>query len=104
AFTGTSKASLIASIMDRDPQPMSEVQPMTPRSLERLVQACLMKNPDERIETAHDVALQLRWISESSSVIEGPVVRRRKRFAPWIATAIAAALAVASTALYLRER
>lgn len=104
AFTGTSKASLIASIMDRDPQPMSEVQPMTPRSLERLVQACLMKNPDERIETAHDVALQLRWISESSSVIEGPVARRRKRFAPWIATAIAAALAVASTAMYVRER
>jgi serine/threonine protein kinase/Tol biopolymer transport system component len=104
AFSGTSKASLIASIMARDPPPMSEVQPLTPRSLERLVQACLMKNPDDRIETAHDVALQLRWISESSSVIEGPVVRRRKRVAPWVVAGLFAAVAIAFAALYLRER
>jgi serine/threonine protein kinase len=104
AFTGTSKASLIASIMDRDPRPMSEVQPLTPRSLERLVQACLMKNPDDRIDSAHDVAMQLRWISESSSVIEGPAVRRRKKVAPWMFVAFFALLAVGLAAAYLRER
>lgn len=64
-FEGGSDASLIASILERDPPLISSLQPLTPPALDRLVKSCLAKDPDERIQTAHDVMLELRWIGES---------------------------------------
>ena len=104
AFNASSKASLIAAILDRDPQPMSEIAPMTPPPLERLVRACMAKDPEERMQTAHDVALELRWIGESSSMSEAPAIRRRKIVTAWIVASILGAIAITATALYLRER
>src|ERR1051326_8020197 len=104
ALPASSKASLIAAILDRDPQPMSDVAPMTPPSPERLVRACLAKDPEERMQTAHDVALELKWIGESSSVSEAPAIRRRRIATAWIVAALFGAIAIGSSALYLRER
>jgi Tol biopolymer transport system component len=80
AFEGRSQASLIASIINANPAPLSSLAPMTPPALERLVRICLMKDPDDRWQTAQDVATQLRWIAEGGSQIgaPAPVVARRK--------------------------
>src|SRR5206468_2052704 len=59
AFAGKSQASLIGAIMSTEPPPMAELAPLAPPALERLVRACLSKDPEERIQTAHDVRLQL---------------------------------------------
>src|SRR5262245_23355891 len=64
AFEGTSQASVAFAIMSSDPPPMSPLAPMTPASLERLIRTCLAKDPDERIQSAHDAKLQLQWIAE----------------------------------------
>ena len=105
AFQAGTKASLIAAIIERDPPPMAELQPLTPPALERVVRACLAKDPDERIQTAHDVALQLRWIDEASSATVEPVsVRRRKNLLPWITAAALAMIAIVLGALWWRER
>jgi len=63
AFVGKSQASLISSIMSSEPAPISQLAPLTPASLDHLVRACLAKDPDERIQSAHDVKLQLQWIA-----------------------------------------
>jgi serine/threonine protein kinase len=65
AFEGKSRASLIASILDREPVPVSALQPMTPPALEHVIRKCLEKDPDARWQNAQDVAEELRWISES---------------------------------------
>src|SRR5712691_5521545 len=65
AFTGKSTASTIAAILAGEPKPISTIQPMSPPALERVVKACLEKDPDDRMQTAHDVRLQLRWIAEA---------------------------------------
>lgn len=67
AFTGKSKASLITAIMSTEPLSLSSIQPMTPRSLDRLVRICLAKDPETRWQTTHDVMLELQGISESIS-------------------------------------
>src|SRR5512137_1356080 len=67
AFEGTSQASLIAAILDRDPTPPSQVMPLLPPTLDRVVRQCLAKDPDERIQTARDVMHELRWIAEAGS-------------------------------------
>ncbi|MGZ7042397.1 MAG: protein kinase domain-containing protein, partial [Thermoanaerobaculia bacterium] len=106
AFEGKSRASLIAAILDHDPPPIPAVRPLAPVSLDRVVRACLQKDPSERIHTAHDLMLDLTWIRESSSSGESVAVARSRR-RRWIAPALIALLAAATLALamlYLRAR
>jgi hypothetical protein len=81
AFEGKTQASLIASILERQPTPMAELQPLTPPALGRVVRTCLEKNPDNRFHTAHDLWLHLQWIEEGGSAagLPAPVVATRRR-------------------------
>jgi eukaryotic-like serine/threonine-protein kinase len=98
AFAGKTQASVIASILASDPAPLSSVAPMTPPSLERLVRSCMAKTKEERVQSAHDVKLQLEWIAEAGSQagVPAPVLARRRlsQRTAWIVAAIAALLAV----------
>src|SRR5918993_1069009 len=66
-FAGDSRAALMAAIVAAEPPPLSSLQPQTPATLERLVGRCLAKDPDDRWQTARDLAAELRWIAESGS-------------------------------------
>jgi serine/threonine protein kinase/Tol biopolymer transport system component len=74
AFQGKSQATLIASIMSRDPRPISEFVPISPPALEHLVERCLQKEPENRWQTAHSLVLQLRWIAYGGAEGAAPVV------------------------------
>jgi hypothetical protein len=106
AFEGSSHASLISSILRDEPRPISQVEPMAPRDLERFIRTCMAKDPEDRWQSAHDVAVQLKWIGENSQAsVPAPVIARRKsreRLA-WAGLAIATLIAVASAAAYLRR-
>jgi len=67
AFDGKTMAGVMAGILERDPAPISSVQPSSPLLLDRLVKTCLAKDPDERWQTAHDVKLQLQSMREVGS-------------------------------------
>jgi len=67
AFAGATQASLISSIMRDQPRAMSELMPLTPKAFERVVRQCLAKDPDERWQSARDVAHELQWIATESS-------------------------------------
>jgi serine/threonine protein kinase/Tol biopolymer transport system component len=62
AFHAASRAGLIAAILHEDPPPLTNVPP----PVARLVAHCLMKDPDERWQTARDVAIQLRGAADVS--------------------------------------
>ncbi len=76
AFAGKTKASLIAAIINGSPKPITELRPLTPPALEHVVAKCLNKDPDDRWQSAHDVADQLRWIGTSPSM---PAIAPRAR-------------------------
>lgn len=80
AFEGKTTASVIAAILEREPPPLSQLAPMTPPALDRVVKTCLAKDPDERFQTAHDLKLQLQWVAEAGSQagVPAPVAVRRK--------------------------
>jgi eukaryotic-like serine/threonine-protein kinase len=108
AFSGATQASLISSILRDDPQPISQIQAMAPPALDRVARSCLAKDPEDRWQSAHDVAGELKWIGESDSQAgaAAPVVVRRKnreRLA-WEMTAVilfvALAAAVVTAARY----
>jgi Tol biopolymer transport system component len=98
AFSGTSQASLIGAILRDEPPPISQLAPMSPPALERVVRTCLAKDPEERWQSAHDLANELRWMAGTSGSAVGGVVAsapRRRAGAPLlIAGAVLAALAV----------
>ena len=71
-FQAESATSLIGAILERTPSPISERQPLTPPSLDRLVRRCLAKDSDDRWDTAHDVADELRWVAEGSALEPPP--------------------------------
>lgn len=101
AFQGKNKTSLIAAIVSSNPQPVSEIAPLTPPALDHVIRKCLAKDADDRWQSIHDVADQLRWIAEAGSRAgeAAPVVARRKtklRMA-WALHAATALVAVAAT-------
>ena len=100
AFEGKTQASLIASILERQPTPMAELQPMTPPALGRVVRTCLEKQPDNRFHTAHDLWLQLQWIEEGGSAagLPAPVVATRRRRTRAVVAAALLSTAVVSAA------
>jgi hypothetical protein len=105
AFEGKSRTSLIAAIVSAQPAPISAVAPMTPPALDHVVRRCLEKDPEDRWHSAHDVAVQLRWIGDTGSQtdsqagVAGPLTLRRKS-RERIAWALAAVMAVAAMAAF----
>ena len=104
AFSGGSQASLISSIMQSDPPAVSAVSPMSPPALDRVVRACLAKDPDDRWQSAGDVAKELQWIASGSIEVAGPAGRRargspRREAVAWLLAALAIAFGAASLLL-----
>ena len=92
AFSGESQASLIAAILDREPVPMSTLQPVTPARLDEIVTTCLRKDPDDRWQSAGDVGRQVQGIRERGSQpsdavawVTVPQPASWRRAMPWVA-------------------
>ena len=102
AFEAKTRASLIASILDREPPPIATAQPLAPTGFERVVRMCLAKDPDERWQSAHDLAAELKWIGSTSSETIGPGARRRTR-KTWLRAAaiLATGLLIGALATWL---
>jgi eukaryotic-like serine/threonine-protein kinase len=100
AFQGKNRTSLIAAIVSAQPEPISAVTRVAPPALDHVVRKCLEKDRDDRWQSAHDVASELRWISEAGSQAGVPhsmTVRRKTR--ERLAWGIAALLGLACVAL-----
>lgn len=96
AFDGRSRASIIAAILDAEPAPIAATQKTAPESLDRVIRTCLEKSPDERFQSARDVALQLRWIADERDESRA----KRPWMLPVMATALLALLLVAGALAY----
>jgi serine/threonine protein kinase len=72
AFEGKSQASLIAAILEREPSPVSSLQPLAPPALDRIVRKCLAKAPDDRWQSARDLRDELAWIRATPDASSAP--------------------------------
>ena len=101
AFQAENKASLIAALMDRDPEPLALNKP----ALERIVRTCLAKDPDDRWQSASDLKRELEWVLESGSSagMSMPVVKTRGPHVAWILSGILTALLAAGTIFHFRS-
>jgi serine/threonine protein kinase/Tol biopolymer transport system component len=103
AFSGKSQITVASAILEKDPEPVSTVNPLAPAALDYLVATCLAKDREQRFQSAHDVRLQLQWIGAGSrSSTAQPEVRQKSSRLAWIAAGALALLAIAAGVAYLR--
>jgi hypothetical protein len=103
-FPGHDRASVWKAILTAPPASLAALAPGTPPSLDRVVRQCLVKDPDERVQSAHDLGLALRSIAEDvGSAREGGTRVAEGGRSPgrrwWLATAALAVLAAAAAGL-----
>src|SRR5262245_42805471 len=91
-FEGKSQASLIAGILEREPPSLLALQPMTPASLDHVVQKCLAKNPEGRWQTSLDLLGELKWVRETGRQAPVEVAPARSVFGERIGLIAAAAV------------
>ena len=96
AFAGDTLSDTIAAILDRDPD-WSTLPVDTPRTLRRLLQRCLEKDPKQRLRDIGDARLELgQIVSAPSADVDADVLalqagmwRRRSRYAIGVAVVLA---------------
>ncbi len=108
AFEGKTRTSLIAAIIGSEPAAMRSLLPVAPPALEHVVAQCLQKEPDDRWQSARDIAEELRWISGAGSQAGIPIdtaIKRKHRGSLMLgAAALLAVSTIAMSILYFREK
>ncbi len=101
AFEGKSQLSVFTAILEKDPDSITVSQPLAPPMLDRVVRACLAKDPADRFQSAHDIAMDLRWLADSTGgmLAEKPT-QFNKSWAAWFAALLLAFVAFAGFAGY----
>jgi Tol biopolymer transport system component len=92
AFTGDSRAALVAEIMHCEPS----LGKIAPRRLQHIVARCLAKDPDDRWQSARDVALDLKDLI--AEVAEVPRSQHGSGWFPRAAWLMAAVLLISMLA------
>jgi eukaryotic-like serine/threonine-protein kinase len=100
AFRRDTAAETMTAILKEDLPEISEINRSISPALDRIVRHCLEKNPDQRFQSARDLAFDLESLSGASSTSQGKVAQpttaqRVRKFQPVIVVllvALAAAL------------
>jgi serine/threonine protein kinase/Tol biopolymer transport system component len=105
AFDGKTRASLLGAILKDEPPPVSRLQPLAPKPLDRIVSTCLAKDPDDRYQSARDLLRDLKASSDAAEtpVTAAPTPRPVSSRLAWAIAALAVLALSLVTVRHLRE-
>src|SRR5262249_50508202 len=66
-------AETMSSILNEEPQSISQIVPTLSAALPRVVQRCLEKNPERRFQSASDLGFALESLTGSHEVVPLPI-------------------------------
>ncbi|HJS60033.1 MAG TPA: protein kinase [Vicinamibacteria bacterium] len=105
AFRGASAVETMSAILKEDPPELSETNRHLPPALERIVSHCLEKSPEERFQSARDIAFDLEQLSGSTTTHAALTPARASRAVDWRFAALGlGAIALAATAFFAGRR
>ena len=105
AFKGASAVETMNAILKEDPPDLSQTNRHLPAALERIVGHCLEKNPEERFQSARDIAFDLDQLSGSAThtgLVAPPETARRRWL--WLLGAGVVALAITGASFVAGQR
>ena len=100
AFVGDTEADTMMAVLKEDPAEMAPASPPAPAAFEQIVRHCLEKEPENRFQSARDLAFALSTASQSTSRQFVALRPRQQQFRKWLAWLAAAAL-LAVVGIYL---
>jgi len=92
AFAGTSSISVLSAILEKQPPPITELQPIAPPALDEVITRCLKKDPEQRWQNARDLAIILDSVLAQR---QSPTVRPQTH---WRTTVVLGTLILVATA------
>ncbi|HEU5351790.1 MAG TPA: protein kinase [Terracidiphilus sp.] len=92
AFKAPTSPETMTAILHDEPPPITELAPGTPVALQRVVQRGLEKDPEQRFQSASDMAFALEALPDASVLVAAPQLRSRSRRIPRPAIAALAVL------------
>jgi serine/threonine-protein kinase len=92
AFGRDTIADSLAATLQEDVEPPSRITARIPAELDAIVMRCLEKRPDDRFQSARDLAFALRGISDRSTSVAGS--ERMPAGRPYLPRLVAGSLAI----------
>jgi eukaryotic-like serine/threonine-protein kinase len=83
AFQKATSAETMTAILREEPPAISQVAASVPSALQRVVQRCLEKNPEQRFHSASDLAFALEALTDSGAVSAGVGASPAKTSRKW---------------------
>src|SRR6202049_5218683 len=111
AFQGKTQLSVASAILESEPVPLNSIRPLTPVNLDYAIRRSLVKDRDDRWQTARDFSSELKWIGEnsgqtpiSSTGVETRTTPSRRGWLPWVLCALLGAVLLAAILLWPRGK
>jgi eukaryotic-like serine/threonine-protein kinase len=79
AFRGTSDVETMNAIVKEEPPDLAGLNPQIPTALQRILRHCLEKSPQQRYQSASDIAFDLEMLADPSSSLLAPQAARLKK-------------------------
>jgi serine/threonine protein kinase len=77
-FRRPTAAETMTAILNEEPAQLSQIVPSVPPGLQRVVHRCLEKNPEQRFQSASDLAFALEALSDSA-ITSPPADQQKQR-------------------------
>jgi eukaryotic-like serine/threonine-protein kinase len=101
AFQKATSAETMTAILNEEPPAVSQLAQNTPPALQRMVHRCLEKQPEQRFQSASDLAFALEALSDSGITAAPRATRAALPKTRWRAAALAAVAAVVLISAFL---
>jgi eukaryotic-like serine/threonine-protein kinase len=92
AFRKATSAETMSAILNEDPAAVSQILPGIPPALHKIVHRCLEKNPEQRFQSASDLAFALEALSDSGTSTASAKLQPGKLSRRWMYLAVGAAI------------
>jgi Tol biopolymer transport system component len=100
AFEKPTSAETMAAILNEEPLSISELAPNTPPALVRIVKRCLEKDPEQRFQSASDLAFALEALPESSGAMTSAGVKHHPPGRIWAPAVLSVAVIIVALVLW----
>ena len=100
-FSGTTPLEIIRKVNEKDPEPLSNLNPQIPADLQRVVMKCLEKQRERRYQSAKELAEDLQRFLQGEPVLARPMHSIHRKFRRVVRNKIATAALIVLAAAAL---